>query len=148
MKRITGLCFIFILSTLTQVQAGFRLPVGVYRIAELEEAQERAKTWKKPISFIYSDDDGSCPLTDAASLDAIKNLKYRTVVVYADVGSDWDALPGPVQTALRSSESGRFIPKTVIIDPDFRRVIAIIPYSRDNRERSKLFREALRRIGR
>ncbi len=141
-------CLLVMLTALTAARAGFRLPTGVYRLSELEAAREKAGTWKKPITFVYTDEDTTCPLCEAASLDAMKSLKYRTVVVYAHAGSDWQQLPSPVKTALNSSAAGRYIPKTVIIDPDFQNVIAVIPYSGDRRERSKMFREALQQISR
>ncbi len=124
--------------------AEFRLPPGVYRMDELGDARNRAAQLKKPIAFLLSDESSSCPVTDKISLEAIKKFRLRTVVVYAHSTKDWQALPETARTAFRTSEAGKYIPKIVIIDSDFRDVLAIIPCVPDDRDRAKLFREKLR----
>jgi len=145
MKRVVmGILFLVVAASIAH--AGFRVPPGVYRIGSLKDAKTRAKKTKRPITFVYTDVETTCPLCVDASLDAMKSLKLRTVVVYAHASNDRDSLPGIVQDALKSSESGRYIPKTVIVDADIKRVIAVIPYAREKRDRSKLFRAAMRKF--
>jgi Na+-translocating ferredoxin:NAD+ oxidoreductase RnfG subunit len=124
--------------------AEFKLPAGVYRMDELGDARNRAARMKKPIAFLLSDESSSCPVTDKISLEAVKKFRLRTVVVYAHSKNDWNGLPETVRTAFRTSEAGKYIPKIVIIDPDFQDVLAIIPCVPDDRDRAKLFREKLR----
>ena len=145
MKRVV-MGILFLVVAVSSARAGFRVPAGVYRVESLKDAEARAKKTKRPITFVYTDAETTCPLCEDASLDAMKSLKLRTVVVYAHANTDWASLPGIVQDALNSSESGKYIPRTVIVDAEVTKVIAVIPYTREKRDRSKLFRAAMRKF--
>lgn len=64
--------------------------------------------------------------------------------MYVHSKNDWYSLPEIVRTAFRTAEAGKYIPKIVIIDADFKDVLAIVPCVSDDRDRAKLFREKLR----
>ncbi len=125
------------------VVAAFKLPSSVFRIDQLGEAQDKAKSTNAPIVFLYTDEDTTCGLATAASLDALQEFKDDCVVVYAASGKgkeSWAKIPGIVRSAIKSSEAGRFIPKCIIVNPEVTRVISIVPYTRDSRERKELLR--------
>ncbi len=145
MKRIAPMIPLWLLAASAAV-AGFRLPPGVYRMEAYSEAATRAQQLKKPLAILLSDENSSCPLSDSASLDAIKKLRLRTVVVYAHSRKDWDSLPGIVKSAFRSPEAGKYIPIVIVVDAEVKKVLAVIPYAREERERAKLFREAMRKF--
>ncbi len=144
MKRL--LPFIPILCLAASTALAFRLPGGVYRLNALKDAEEKAKKTNKPITFVYTDEDTTCPYCEEASLDAMKSLKLRTVVVYVHANKEWDLLPPVVKDAVNSPEAGKYIPITVIVDADMKKVNAIVPYAREKRTRSKLFREAMKKF--
>ena len=136
----------WLLLTASSATAGFRLPPGIYRMEAFSEAVVRAKQSNRPLAILLSDENSSCPLSDSASLDAIKKLRLRAVVVYAHSRGDWDSLPGIVKSAFRSPEAGKYIPIVIVVDADVTKVLAVIPYAREERERAKLFREAMRKF--
>lgn len=68
------------------------------------------------------------------------------MVVYASSKTDWAQLPRAAQDAFRSPQSGKYIPKTIVMDAELKEVIAIIPYEDDDNARGKLFREAKKKI--
>jgi len=126
---------------LSPVFAGFELPYEVYRIDELKEAQKRARSIKQPIVFLYSDEETNCGLTTAASLDVFEEFKDSHIIIYVDK-TVWAKIPALVKKAVNSSESGTFIPKSIVVDPEITRVISVIPYKRDPDERLELLRAA------
>ena len=116
---------IFIVST---ALAGFPLKSGVYRINQLDTAKAEALSRNKAIAFIYSDENTTCPLCAGASIDAINYLSDVCEIVYVDKNTDWEKLPELVRQAINSPAAGRFIPKTIIVDAQIEKVIAIAPY--------------------
>jgi len=132
LKWLRTACVVVIWSTTgtNVVFAGFEMPRSVYRMNEFDAAKEEAKAKNKPITFIYTREDSSCGLCKAASLGAADRLKSKSVVVYANSPEDWSSLPSIVQTALKSEASGKFIPKTVVVDAALSQTLAIVPYAR------------------
>lgn len=130
------------------VQTGppaFTIPPYVYRVEELEAAMNKAKASREPIAFLYTNENTSCGLATAASLDVIGEFKDGMVIVYvssANEDNDWARVPRIVKNALISSEAGRFIPKTVVVNPEVTRVISIIPYTKNAEKRKELLRGA------
>jgi hypothetical protein len=114
---------------------------------KLPEAQAEAKSRKVALTFVMSDPKTTCPLCAEASGDAMKTLKPKCVIVFVNskVTEDWKQVPEIAQKALRSPESGQYIPKTVVLDAELTKVIDIIPYARDN-ERGKLLKEARKKL--
>jgi hypothetical protein len=74
-------------------------------------------------------------------LDAFEGLKSNTIIIYV-YRPDWSKIPRLVRQAISSHQSGKYIPKTVIVDPKITQVIAIVPYTRDPNNRKQLFEEA------
>lgn len=73
-------------------------------------------------------------------MDAFRYLEGRTVIVYAGNG-DWGKIPPIVQRAPKSEEAGTFIPKTVIVNPEMSKVLSIVPYIRNAKERKQALQQ-------
>ena len=76
----------------------------------------------------------------------MQTLGKGTIVVYVCTKTDSDLLPDVVKTAFRTPESGKYIPKTAVVDAELTEVIAIVPYAGEESERKKLFAEAIKKI--
>lgn len=68
------------------------------------------------------------------------------IVIYAASPKDRESLPDVVREAVFSPDAGKYIPRTVVVNPDISEVIAIVPYAREESERKKLFADAFRKI--
>lgn len=140
-------CFLALIGVIaTTAHAEFEMPKHVYRMTELDKATAEAKQKNEPITFIYTHEKTSCGLCRAASLNAADRLKSKSVVVYADSDTEWAKIPAVVQEALSSPEAGKYIPKTVIANADFTKVLAVIPYALGD-EQNDLLRDAIRGTG-
>ena len=125
------------------VSAAFKLPSYVFRADQLGEAQDKAKSTNAPIVFLYTDEDTNCGLATAASLDAIQEFKDNCVIIYIASGKEkeaWTKIPRIVRSAIKSFEAGRFISKCIIVNPEITKVISIIPYTSDGKERKEILR--------
>ncbi|OPY05682.1 MAG: hypothetical protein A4E61_00216 [Syntrophorhabdus sp. PtaB.Bin184] len=120
--------------------AGFSLPPEVYRIGSLKDAQGKAVSMNVPVVFVYSDENTRCGLARTATLDVMEELKGRTVVVYVS-RNDSDRIPQYVIKAMNSPAAGKFIPKTVAVNPKTGRVEMIIPYISDRNKRIEEIRK-------
>lgn len=120
------LSLIMNISLLTNwVEAAFSLPPYVYKADRLAEAQEAAGKLNKPIIFLYSDKQTTCPLCTDASNDVLYKFKDMGIIVYCE---EKKSLPSLVQDAMNSPEAGKYIPITVITNPSVQKVIYILPY--------------------
>lgn len=142
-KVVIAFCLLILPASL--VLAGFTLPPHVYTVSKLKQAKAAAQAQNRALLFIFSDKNTTCPLCRDASTDVINGFKNRAVIVYV-ANTEFGKLPGLVVKAFDSPEAGEYIPKTVIVDPYVQDVIAIIPYSR--RDRNVLFNDAQRKINR
>lgn len=133
------------LSLASQALAGFKISKKTYRMDQLESAQSEAESKGKPITFVYTSAESTCPLCAAASLNVISELDSKSVVVYVDAKADWGKLPKLIQEATRQPEAGKFIPKTVVADSAMTNVIAIVPCAH-GAEQAKFLREAKKAI--
>lgn len=143
MKKIIRISFVFLLlafSTSSFVQAAFNLPRYVYKVNQLNTAQKHAKSSNKPIAFIYSDKNTDCGLATSASKDLFQGLKNYCVVVYVE-HKDWNKLPNIVRSGINSPESGKYIPKTIVVTSSLKGVICIIPYA-ERSQRTQLIKQA------
>ncbi len=66
-------------------------------------------------------------------------------MLYIESG-DVSKLPEPARAALRSSEAGKALPKTIVMNSDLTEAIAYVPYSRDDAAFQKSIREAERKM--
>lgn len=131
MKRFSMVFMVLLLLTciVSLGWASFDIPGHVYRIGDLVQAQEEAKADGKPIVFLYSNEDTDCPLAAGASINIMRKFEQSAVTVYV-CRDDWAEIPLIVKHAINSPASGEFIPKTVVVDSDIKRVVSIIPYQR------------------
>jgi len=120
--------------------AGFSLPLEVYRIGSLKDVQARAASTNIPIVFVYSDENTRCGLARTATLDVMGELKGSAFVIYVSK-SDSDRIPQYVITAMNSPAAGKFIPKTVAVNPKTGKVEMIIPYISDRNKRIEEIRK-------
>ncbi len=140
-KTCTVLVFGLLLSS--PAQAGFKISGSVFRMDDLESAQSKASARGKPMSFILSDESTTCGLASASSLAMINSFRSRTIMVYVNSknSDERQEIPRLVKEAFASAESGKYIPKTVIVDPQMEKVISVVPYAR-GREQDKHLRRA------
>ncbi|MEN6440016.1 MAG: hypothetical protein ABFD97_15680 [Syntrophobacter sp.] len=126
--------------------AGFSLPPEVYRIGSLKEAQDKARSTNIPMVFIYSDENSSCGLARAATLDVIGELKGYALIIYVS-RNDSARIPQDVIKAMNSPAAGKFIPKSVVVNPRTNKVEMIIPYISDRNRRIEEIRKVKGVIG-
>ena len=144
MKIFLRINFIVILLTFlvfSLAQASFEIPGHVYKVSQLKAAQQKAKSNREPITFIYSNKNTDCGLATAASKDIFQGLKKYSVIVYVE-RNDWNKLPAIVRSGINSPESGRYIPKTIIVDSGINKIICILPYAK-TKQRKELIKQAL-----
>jgi hypothetical protein len=127
--KILSIAFFSILLTASIAMAGFTVKSGVYRMDQLDDAKAEALSSGKPVAFLYSDENTTCPLCAGASKNAMEALSDRCVIVYSEK-ADWAKMPKPVRTAIHAPEAGKYIPKIVVMRPNFKEVIVIVPYAR------------------
>ena len=123
-----GLVVLFASFCLTSMALGaFNIPNSVYRIDQLEQAKKEAMSYNKQIVFLYSDENTTCPLASRASTSIIERFKQSAVIVYFNK-EDWPKVPRIVKEAIKSPASGKFIPKTIVVNAEMTGVVSIIPY--------------------
>ena len=125
--------------------AGFEVPKSIHSADDLDKALADAKAKNKPVTILYSNKETTCGLCSSASTQIIKELKPKSVMLYVEA-SDLSKLPEAARTAIRAEESGKFIPKTVIMNSDLTAPIAYVPYSSDDAAFQKSIREAERKM--
>ena len=143
MTKTLQVCFILLLLTFITssiVSAKFSIPSYVYTVGQLDSAQSVAKKTRKPITFVYSDKNADCGLCTAASKDLFQGLKNYSVVVYVE-RKDWNNLPSVVKSSFNSPESGKYIPKTVVVDSGCNNMICVVPYAKTE-QRRQLIKQA------
>lgn len=126
--------------------AGLSLPGHVFQLEDIDEAQEEAKGWGQPIAIVYTDLDCGCSLAESATYDAFRELRSDMTLVYACSKNEWSKLPAIVKKALKTSESGKYIPKTVIVDAQITKVLAIVPYISDPAKRLLALEETIEAV--
>lgn len=151
-KKILWVSIIFliigVLSMIVQKANAFTIMDHVFRMDQFENAGKEALEKNQALIFLYTYEDTSCGLNKTASIDVMEFFKDKAVVVYACSRNNTvkTNLPAIVKDALDSEKSGKYVPKTVVISPDMKEVIDIIPYSRDSYDRKRLMNEALNKI--
>ena len=137
---------LFIIST--SAFAGFSLPGDAYRMYELKGALNEAKTDGWALTFLFSDENASCPITINQTNHVIKELSDDSIIVYCNPSKEEvNQCPEIVLQGLHSKCAGRFIPIVVIVSSDVQRIIDIVPSGRVGDDRYlELLRAAKQRI--
>ncbi|CAK8711626.1 MAG: hypothetical protein CDV28_12716 [Candidatus Electronema aureum] len=117
--------------------AKFDIPDYVYPASQLKEAQEKAKSSRKPIAFVGTDKETTCPIATAASQEIFQGLKDSCIIVYVEQ-SDIDNLPDVAGKALDSEEAGKYIPKTAVVSADASTLILILPDAQPEQRAMKI----------
>ena len=127
----------------TPVWASFTLPGMVYRADQMSTAINDAKDKNIPILYLWSDENTTCGLCTAASIDIIEEFKNSAVIVYISSkdDSDWEKTPNIVKKSIVSPQAGKYIPKAIVMNSDNKKVYAIIPYERDRNKRKENLHE-------
>ncbi len=135
-----SLFFLFLLwiSLPPCADAEIKMGKNVYRMNQLDAAKEEAKSKNEAITFLFTDEHTKCGLCEAASMDVINGMKAKSAIVYVNANNEAPLLPALVQNALRKPEAGQYIPKTVVVDPDITKVIAIVPYDSEQARKSSI----------
>lgn len=136
---------LFFLSSGRVSLGGFQVPNSVYGVKDLEQAKADAQESGKAITFLYSDTDTTCGLCSSASMDVIRSLKAKSVVIYVNANNEGKYAPKLVQDAVRKPEAGQYIPMTIVTDADITTVVAIVPYASE-RQLKHLLTEARKAI--
>lgn len=123
---------IFIVVLAGPALGAFNIPRTTFNISNLDKACQKAIAENKPITFLYSNKDTTCPRCTSASNDILYSLDRMSIIVYAHP-NEWGKIPPLVQSALNSSSAGNLIPITVIVNPKIEEIIYILPYQRHNR---------------
>lgn len=129
------------MSVATCFADSLRLPANSYEISELKEAQQKSVETKKPIAFLYTDKDSTCGLCQNASEIIVKELRSRTILVYALSNKD---LPQKVSKSL--SRKGKYIPKVVVFDSEINEEIGLVIYEEIKKEDKKALKELKKAI--
>jgi hypothetical protein len=121
-----ALPFIFALLVSPVAFAGFNVPNTVHQLSAIEKATEEAKAKKRPIAFLLSDKNTTCPICAASSMTVMKELKSKAEVVYVE-SAEKGSLPESVKSGLNTT-SGKGLPHVVIVDNTLSNVITAFAY--------------------
>ncbi|WP_367874560.1 hypothetical protein [Luteolibacter sp. Populi] len=113
----TGLC-----------SAEQKFPRGTFESKDLDKAKAEATAQKKPIAFIMTDKDTTCPLCQGAASAFLDVVKSKAVIVYVnskETSTVWGGLP---EAARKGLEAGKFIPKMAVTDASAANLITSINY--------------------
>ena len=124
---------------------GFKIPKNVYRMDQLEAAKAEAELKDKAITFVYTDEETTCPLCEISSLGVMDGLGSKSIVIYAEARTDWGKLPELVREAFSNPKAGKYIPMTVVVNTSITNVIAFVPYARGT-DQKKLIKAANKAI--
>lgn len=145
MKPLRGILLVPLFTVMLGIaRADFRPRSGEYLVADIESAQSEARSGNKPLTFILTNPNTTCGAARSMFNEVHRGLRGRSILVFCNssAGADRSMIPPMVTTAFSAPASGRFIPKTVVVDAEITRVLAHIPYTADQRERARLLREA------
>jgi len=129
-RLLTTTVAITIVSSASVALAGFKLPKSVYRVEDLAKAQAEAREKGRPLAFILTSEETPCPLATAASLQIIKGLQDRAVLVYLNGLQPGHSrqIPREVASAVHNPQMGRLAPRFVIVDATMKNVWAAVPH--------------------
>jgi len=151
MKKLFYKSFVlFLMLTLfpaVHVLAGFNIPDDAYGMSELDNAVENAREDDWPLAFVLSDQNTTCGLATRATSATFQELNDDCIIVYIHLpNTNWEDLPKIVSKGFKTERSGKYIPKTVIVNAEMNRIIDVIPYRRSDQEHRKLLQEAVHKI--
>ncbi len=134
-RRVWTAALILLTAT---AQAGFNMPPKSFTAGQAAEAAEAARAAGKPMAFLISDTETTCPLCADASKEIIKRLRSDAVMVYA---TGISALPEGVQRLVRGQDTGRFIPYVIVTDAAASTLMGIVRYEEIKENATRAFRD-------
>ena len=109
-----------------------KFPRGTFESKDLDKAKAEAVASKKPLAFVMTDKDTTCPLCQNATSEFLDVVKSKTVVVYvstagstSDWNGVWNALPEAAKKGLKAGEK---FPKVAVTDAAAANLITSIDY--------------------
>ncbi len=126
---------------------GFTIPEDAYRMSEIDDALQEAKSEGWAVSFVLAHEKTSCPIGTKASTDAITKLEEESIIVYVNAFNNEIAkCPKIIRKAFESKKAGRTLPISVIADSEIKKIIDIVPYHDDNEKYLDNLRKARKKI--
>ena len=138
--------YLILCLTATICNAGdLKLSRTILRGKDADKAMEQSLAAYKPISIVYSDLTSKNKDVIKATKSIITALKSNTILVFVDK-TDLKELPEDALRAIQDTQTGKNLPRTVILKPDLSTVVGILPSTYDSRKYSKLIALAKKRI--
>ncbi|MDZ4403799.1 hypothetical protein [Prosthecobacter sp.] len=131
---------ILVLSIPAVALAGFKLPSKIFEVGDLEKAQVEAAAKGKPIAFLFSNKDSTCPLCSDASSTMIRELGSKTVMVYVR------NVTGLPQSVIKALTPGQYIPKIAVLDDRLETTLGTVTYEAVKSDSRAAFREVEKAI--
>jgi len=119
-------------------RADFNMPPKSFTAAQAAQAVEAAQAEGKPIAFLISDTETTCPLCADASKEIIKRLRSDTVMVYARSQA---GLPEAARKLVRGQDTGQFIPYVIVTDAAMTTLMGIVRYEEIKENATRAFRD-------
>jgi hypothetical protein len=120
MKTAYYLLFAFLVSS--SVHAGIKVPAGVYRMAQLDQAMDEAGKQRKPLFLVYSDDTRNISVNNPELLeDTLKAGADWAVTVF--ISLEEEILMPPT---ILSSAKGGYLPMAFIATPETDKIFKTI----------------------
>jgi hypothetical protein len=137
---------LLILFPANHVLAGFSIPDDVYGMSELDDAIENAREDDWILAFVLSDQNTTCGLASRATEATFQELNEDCIIVYIHMpNTNWEDLPEIVAKGLNTKGSGKYIPKTVLVNAEMNHIIDVVPYRRSDQEHRKLLKDAVKK---
>lgn len=142
MRAIQIYIFLIVsMASCNMASGAIELPRGTYAIAELDRAKEEAAQKDRPIAFLYTNLDSTCPLCVNATNQIVEEFKNKAILVNVD---KLEEAPETVSKLL--SSRGKYVPKVAIFDSAVKEDIALLTYEDIKENGKKAFREVLKAI--
>lgn len=146
-QACTSRCKLCLVLLTAAAEAGFQPRRGEFTGETIQEALRTAEREGNKLIVIFTNPKTTCGLARSMFDAVYSEFRSRGTLLFLDTSAgDLAKAPASIQQALRATEAGRFIPKTVVMTPDASQVVAYIPYSRERNERVDSFRDARRKM--
>lgn len=126
--------------------ADSKLPRGTFGFKDLEKAKVEAAAKSKPIAFVFSDKDTTCPICQDATSELIDMVKSKAVVVFVNA-PDTNAGSTEIPEAARKGlMQGTVMPKIALTDSGVTKLIASTNYETYSKDEKAMreFKKALK----
>jgi hypothetical protein len=142
--KITSLLLTIALAGLAH--AGEKLPRGTFGFKDLEKAKTEATAKNKPIAFVFSDKDTTCPICQDATSNLIGTVKSKAVVVFINAPETNAGSNEIPEVARKALMQGTVMPKIAVTDSGVTKLIAATNYETYSKDEKAMreFKKALK----